>query len=359
MPPKSVLWEADPHTLAKIRIVEEYLKAWFPILGSRVPQVNYIDAFAGPGQYSKGEKGSPIVALETALNHRHNLTGTTVNFYFIDSDPDRIEHLRGLIKRYEPLPSHIKYQCLNETFESVLTTMLDSTEGTQKVLAPSFLFVDPFGISHTPFRIIRRFMENPMCEVLITLMYQFLNRFKREVRGHIIDELFGTTDWRQYERCTTPAEREDFLVGLYERQLRTVAKYLWSFRMVDRKNQTSYYLIFATNHLRGLERMKTAMWKVSPSGDYSFSDRHAHQLFLFGENPDLGPLRIDLQRTFRGREVTIEELEEYVLVNTNYLRSHLKRMTLAPMEREGIIQVTTPRNRRGTYPPGTRIRFPA
>lgn len=353
----TTLWKADPHTLAKIRIVEEYLKAWFPILALSpdTTRVNYVDAFSGPGQYAGGEKGSPIVALETALNHRHDLSGVQMNFIFVDKDPERVEHLRSLLAGYS-LPPHIRHFCVKGTFDAMVSTMLNHAEGTKSTLAPTFLFVDPFGISHTPFHLIRRFMGNPKCEVMVNLMYQWVNRFKGELPDDV-DELFGTPAWRDWERYGTPSEREEFLVGLYEQQLRSVAQYVWSFRMIDKKNQTSYYLVFGTNHIAGLDKMKSAMWKVSPSGDYSFSDRHAHQLFLFGENPDLAPLRADLQRFFGGYDATIEEIERFVLTKTNYLSTHLKTKTLAPMEREGLIEVPTPRKRRCTYPPGTRIHF--
>jgi hypothetical protein len=48
--PKS-LWEAKPHTLAKIEIVGRYLYLWSSILGanSANKRLVYIDGFAGPG----------------------------------------------------------------------------------------------------------------------------------------------------------------------------------------------------------------------------------------------------------------------------------------------------------------------
>jgi len=351
VPPQTVIWKAEPHTLAKIRIVEEYLKAWFPILGQtpHVTQINYIDAFCGPGEYVGGEKGSPIVALETALNHRLDLSRVRMNFWFNDENPERIAHLHNLLKRYT-LPPHISVNCTVGAFDETVAARLDVVD------EPTFLFLDPFGVSDTPFDVIQRFMRNPRCEVLINWMYQWINRFKDE-RPHYIDRLFGTTEWRKGDECSSPVEREDFLVAVYESQLKKVASFVWSFRMVDKKNQTSYYLFFGTNHLEGLKRMKHAMWKVSPSGDYSFSDRHAHQLYLFGMNPDLSPLRHALLNRFRGQTVTIEEIERFVLVETNYLSTHIRSKTLKPMEQEGLIQVLTPRKRAFTYPSGTKIRF--
>jgi hypothetical protein len=53
-------WRADPHTLAKHRILKGYLGAWFPAMtlgayGHR--RVLIIDGFAGPGDYEGGEEG--------------------------------------------------------------------------------------------------------------------------------------------------------------------------------------------------------------------------------------------------------------------------------------------------------------
>jgi len=67
--PKSTIWPIESHTQAKHKILEFYLQAWFPILGSRYSRINFIDGFAGPGIYSEGEEGSPLIALRVAKEH--------------------------------------------------------------------------------------------------------------------------------------------------------------------------------------------------------------------------------------------------------------------------------------------------
>ena len=65
-------------------MLSAYLSAWFPILSStNPPRVFYIDGFAGPGRYSSGEDGSPIVALK-ALGLRGNLAKTTFEFHLVE-----------------------------------------------------------------------------------------------------------------------------------------------------------------------------------------------------------------------------------------------------------------------------------
>src|ERR1700676_263902 len=74
-------WHADPHTLAKHAILQRYLQAWFPILSRQASalsrkyrdvlsrEILFIDGFAGPGEYTNGKEGSPVIALKAALDH--------------------------------------------------------------------------------------------------------------------------------------------------------------------------------------------------------------------------------------------------------------------------------------------------
>ena len=81
--PTKTIWPLDPHTLAKHEILRRYLQCWFPILNTYHGRIIYVDGFCGPGRYSKGESGSPIIALEVATTHRKALGGELV-FWFID-----------------------------------------------------------------------------------------------------------------------------------------------------------------------------------------------------------------------------------------------------------------------------------
>ena len=73
------------------------------------------------------------------------------------------------------------------------------------------------------------------------------------------------------------------------------------------------------------------------------------------------PLLEDLLAHF-GTETftTIEQAEEYTLLHTPFRHNgHLKRLTLAPAERDGDLEPVdaSPRRRRCTYARGTKLRF--
>ena len=79
---KDTVWELEPHTRAKHEILKRYLQAWVPILSlGRFPKVLYVDGFAGPGIYSGGEPGSPIIALRAARDQRVPITAE-ISFLF-------------------------------------------------------------------------------------------------------------------------------------------------------------------------------------------------------------------------------------------------------------------------------------
>ena len=355
--PQDEVWPAGPHTLAKVEIVREYLKAWFAILShAGYSRLLYIDGFSGPGEYSTGEKGSPIVALETALSHRANLGSTELVFIFIDRDPARMKHLQGLLGGYE-LPGNIRYSCHTSEFSVVFGKLMKHMGSPGSRLAPTFLFIDPFGVSGIHHDHIRQLMSHETCEFLITFMFEHIARFSMttEFAAHL-DNLYGTPDWRL---CLSldQEDRRWALLSLFESQLKKTSKYIWSFRMVDQRNKDLYFLFFGTNHIRGLEKMKDAMWKVQPSGDYRFSDRNAGQVYLFEGTPDPAALGRHLAKEFAGRKgVRFEEVVEFVLVRTNFRSAHV-RPALKDLEVQGRIGGFAGRNRASTYPAGTTMTF--
>src|SRR6266446_6866984 len=95
--PKTTIWPLLPHTRAKHEILSRYLDAWLPILSrGQFPTMLYIDGFAGPGVYSNGEDGSPIIAIKRALAVGIPVT-TQLHFFFVEKDPARAQVLKELV----------------------------------------------------------------------------------------------------------------------------------------------------------------------------------------------------------------------------------------------------------------------
>ena len=360
MPSRDTLWPIEPHTQAKHQILLKYWQAWLPIMATWNGRLLYIDGFAGPGEYLRGELGSPIIALNAAIEHRANINAE-VMFLFIEADQQRAEHLQSLLGNKQ-LPTNFRYHVYNSRFDEVVTEVLDYIDEQKRALAPALVFVDPFGYSQTPFDVIKRLLSNPRCEVLITFMYQFINRFvSDEGQWDHLDKLYGTSQWRAVLDSPSPSQRKSILHGVYKRQLEENAgvKYVLPFEMEDSGGRTEYFLFFCTNSLRGLSKMKEAMRVVDPTGNFSYSyAANPDQLRLFDVEPDFGQLRSDINGAFGGKTVAVEEIAEFVLVSTPFLETHFKRQVLTPMEKDGEIEVVqSTRKKQSGYPAKTLIRF--
>ena len=131
--------------------------------------------------------------------------------------------------------------------------------------------------------------------------------------------------------------------------------------MLNQGNSTDYFLFFATNNLKGLEKMKEAMWKVDDTGSFQFSDHHDARglMSLFSAQPNIAPLRDAILKRFAGQQISIERLQEWVIEETEFLPKHLKRPVLAPMEDAGELSVVSPapKRRKGTFSDGTILKF--
>lgn len=321
--PKETLWELDPHTKAKHEILGRYLAAWFPILSTYHSRVVYIDGFSGPGRYKGGEVGSPMIALDVAVNHRKSLGGEVV-FWFIEEREDRLDHLRQELATV-PVPKHFRVVSESGKFHERFGEMLNSIDAGKDTLAPTFAFIDPFGFSGIPYSLIERLLRCKRCEAFVTFMADAINRFlehpEDKITQHIVDA-FGTDEAVRIAKGS--GDRVSKLRELYQSKLQQAAKYVRYFEMRDRQNRPQYYLFFATNSDLGHLKMKEAMWKVDPDGDFRFSDAtNPNQLVLF-EADTTPPLVNDLRCEFCGKgQVTGFTVRTFVENKTAYLKKHM------------------------------------
>jgi hypothetical protein len=94
--------------------------------------------------------------------------------------------------------------------------------------------------------------------------------------------------------------------------------------------------------------MKEAMWKADESGEFRFSDAtDPNQLVLFEKAPNLPALQARVMAEFAGKEVSVDDIEKFVLVETAFRETHYKGL-LKALERTGQMKIVNPS-------PGRRI----
>jgi three-Cys-motif partner protein len=206
------VWPAEPHTLAKHAILKEYLKAWMPILSRQSARVHapgrevlFVDGFAGPGRYSGGEPGSPVIALNAALEHKTDFPAP-IRFIFIEKDEARHLSLSNVLAPYFDstrqsvqvrIDPPVRGDCEHELGE-----ILNRHEQKGTKFGPALVFLDQFGYSEVPMSLVKRVLHFSECEVFSYLDWAWMNRFMTDsTKWDGINAAFGGDEWKAALNC--------------------------------------------------------------------------------------------------------------------------------------------------------------
>lgn len=368
-----------PHTKAKHSILERYLKGWFPIMSRWNGKIVYLDGFSGSGIYNDGSPGSPIIALRVARDHfqRSAMRSGEKIFYFVEKDPATFATLNSVIEtefgrrvgeaRCEKLQENFRVYTENGDFNIELAKVLDGIERDKSSLAPTFAFIDPFAYSLN-MEVISRILAYPRCEVFLTFMVGFLNRFIfADEHLEPIKRTFGIDEdrVRNIREIADESERETelgkILIEILKSRIPVGTDCYWlSFKMLDQQNRSLYWLVYFTKNKKGMQVMKDSMFEIGGQGEYRFSDFYfdaKQKRILDYSTEEHWPTQAAryLYQKLRGRTMGIDQVKDFVLLQTPYI---YRAKILNKLEDEKKIDVSLDRRRtRGTYPPGSLIRF--
>jgi three-Cys-motif partner protein len=363
--PAEVLWEREEHTYAKHRLLQGYLHAWFPIMADRNGSLNIIDGFAGPGRYTGGEPGSPLLMIDAYVNHRNRtdrMDTVRVAFDFIELDDRRVDYLKAELAKLT-LPANVETTVHLGAFDEVMTDILDAIPATQG-LAPTFAFIDPFGYTGHSLTLSSRILQFRKCEVLIYVPLPFIARFIDQPELEpALDNLFGDSSWKA-ARTHRGRDAVRVLHDVFLRRVERAAGHAIAFEIdaAVGKGWAGYTLYFGTSSILGLERMKEAMWRIDPVGGSRFAySVNPDQMTIFDAAPDLASLEAALRGEFGTMPFSIGAASGFTTLRTPYApRIHLKKKTLEVAERAGRLEAwhsLKPKRQRGHYPDGTQLRF--
>ncbi|MDG4764508.1 three-Cys-motif partner protein TcmP [Solwaraspora sp. WMMD406] len=328
-----VIWEASPHTLAKHQVYKQYLSKWMPIMvHSWKGDVTYAEGFAGPGVYTGGEPGSPVIALKTLIGDPLIRTrARDLRFLFVEQNNKRAERLRQELEHAAtPVPLNdlarygIDLAVATGDYDPTLVDLLTRRNAWGR---PMLVVLDTFGGS-VKLDLVRRIALNPSSEVIITFEPQYFARFAGSERVRHGDTVFGDPDWRRVAEQPDSAKAE-WVVAKYRSVLQEVGfPFVLTFELVNTRGH-SLFLIFGTTHVRGLQKMKEAMWEVDPVHGVQYRDPADpdQQLLDIELEPVTAPLRRELLEHLRGepeQTASVSDLRRFALYRTVYKESQVK-----------------------------------
>ena len=350
----------------KHKYLRAYLATWFKILIShktitneKYNQIIYVDSFSNAGEYTKHEKGSPLIALEIFNNilkaEKNKKLDIEVKCYFNDYDKTRVEYLEELINKESfDRRIKIKYNAITAN-EHIVEVMKEIKKYSSK---KALFFIDPYSVADDVVSLesLKLILENNDTEIIFNHM---VSDVVRNIKNY--PEKYETFYQLEKNTLNIPKKGKEFN-DIFTNNLKkeiNKAIYIASYEFLNTKNVTIYFLVFITHHPTGYEKMKEAIWKVSDGELYhkNTGNKNCENLSLFS-NEDNTKLKQEkrainiknkvedlkgiLIQKFRGKEVNYEEIYEFVLKYTIFTKGHIQQKTLSPLEKEGkLIRIGT------------------
>lgn len=339
-------------TRVKHEILAAYLPAYFHILKQDNQNLVYIDGFAGCGTYTKADTGevidgSPLRVLGLIAENKD--FASRVSTIFVESDSVLFANLKSDVSDFYDKHKQIRQPvCMEGKFADQVGEVLKLVSN----LAPTFLFVDPCGVSGTNFATIRDVMKNDKCEAFIFFNIDGVRRIAGlKERSPVLIDLMGSNERAQrlydaFQVAKNVAEREELILSHYRDALREEAgvKFTIPFRVESEdKKKTSHYLIHASKHSLGFKIMKNVMWWHGQSeydaGALEFAQASRSDFMPLFDQADLIKRAIlDALKKIGSMKVA-EFCDSWVRCPENLLCESAYKSALLALEESGDIEV--------------------
>ena len=262
-------YQGREQAYVKHYLLEKYLPDWAYKVGTKWNSLVYIDGFAGPwGTTDPNYADSSFaLAVDTLRSCKLGLQerGVTLSTYAI-----LVENNKEAFAKLDSFAHSANGPDVSVTAipGKFVDTIPQINEHLRLVGPRAFKFVllDPMGWADIPMKKLQPFLKTRSCEVLINLMTKHINRFlNEENRAASYNNLFGRSGVLEKLRNAMGEEREELAVTEYCRSLQMLCGFQFVSSAVILEPQEAkirYFLVYATNHPRGIEVFKTAEKKA-------------------------------------------------------------------------------------------------
>ena len=249
----------------KHQLLAEYIRPWAYKVSSKWDRLVYVDGLAGPWltkseRYEDSSFGVAIAELEAvATGLAYKGKSLDVACYLNENSTAQYAHLESFAKsKTRPGFKVVASQGRFADNAKSIVEQIEQDGGSSFKL----VFLDPKGWSEIPMHSLLPLIQDRSSEVVVNLMTRFVRRFVQEPsREQSVVDLFGSQEAVDRIVETPREDREDVLVHEYCRSLKEVAgfKYASSAAVYSgAKNEILYFIIYGTNHHRGVEVFKHA-----------------------------------------------------------------------------------------------------
>jgi len=340
----------EAHSRAKVELFKEYLATYLNILlhAKHIDHLKFFDLCAGEGVYTDGQKGSPVVIMETIKDHYFSNKKRCLPIDVFLNDPgmskvepgkkkiERVEEAVNKLYRPTGVNVHFSSQNYTEILEHAKAHVL-----TLKSNERAIVFIDPWGYKDIKPEDLNLLMLNHRTEVLLFMPTADMHRFADKSLSddqfpgglplrRLLQSLFGTD---APDSSSSLAFAESLL-----KQFRNLSgiKFADKFTL-ERGTNRFFCLYFFTSNILGLEKMIEAKWKMDEQQGRGFKLKPAVPSLFDGfqfntEYPEL----LEAEIKNKG-SMTNHELKEFGLLN-GFLPKHTREL-LKQWKDKGILGV--------------------
>lgn len=322
MPKKEYIWSPNsvpdiaPHSLAKHRILNEYVKRYLQVLtaqhGMERFRITLVDGFAGGGLYHNPltglpHPGSPQILLdavreaEIVINSsRSKKLQIDAKFVFVEKERDVLEHLRSVLLRREDLSSENYPLLLEGKFEDHLNSIIARIKASNpKGRVHRAIFVlDQYGYTQVSPNILSCIFDQlPHAEVFLTIAVGWITPYLQNnlsvvqrlgLSQKMIDELTINPDYDL--DLSDMGQRPD--LAAIQRILHYMftgavgSRFYTPFFIKSRESNRPIWFLHIANNDRAHDVVKTLHWEF----ENHFEHLGGSGLMMLGYDPDVDPM---------------------------------------------------------------------
>ncbi len=278
-------YRGKEQTYVKHFFLERYLEAVTFHIGYTQREFVYVDCFSGPWRHGDEDLADTSIRISLdklnyvrdglAAQHRHPV----INAVFIEKDPTSFAALQQAVERFR---GAIRTLTLPGEFENNIPKIVSAI--ARKF---AFIFIDPTGWNVAMDQIALLLRHQPG-EVVINLMYDFINRFLNSTDTPTetsLDRFFGCKDWRALR---ARPNRETAIVEFYIERIRTTGDfpYVTFTKILKPLHQRAYFhLIYATRSPKGVEKFRDVEKRlVTEQDQVRHTAQREHRIRRTGQN---------------------------------------------------------------------------
>ena len=317
----SFLDEKKPQTTYKIKYISAYVEKWLFVV-CNVPEnknINFIDCMCNAGIYSDGDYGTGIRVLEFYNDFAVNHPDKEFNLILNDLNIDRLRIIKEIATNYVGIKAaNIRVSFFNKDVNDFLMEdkYFNSIFNCFPNRSANLVFVDPYNFCTVKLSILSNFLSGKYCELLFNV---FTSDFVRN------QDTSKMVKYCQEEDITVKTKTE--MIDLTKNRLKVGnIKHSFSYEFKTTTNNEIYQIMFFTPNIRGLEKLKEALWETFNGKEFHRNEKEndVEQISIFTEEDDKNWMikqhsavaKQQIITMLKGQILDFPQLEAFIIENT-------------------------------------------